>query len=341
MRMVIGSATVALLVLSTAPPRPAVAAPRDYTIQILAAPAENESAVSALHDRLRRQGYPVYRYRRQIAGRLYWRLRAGVFQDAAVAKAYAEQLGEKEGFAPFVTAVDARVDVSRFADQFQVVTTPSGIWVQTGVSARWIYNAGDKEVDVPSANLCISPDGTAVAFHQAGRILKVTLRTGQIRILKYAGQDDELLDPVLRWSPDGQYLAYLDAPQWEVPARLWVVRSDGADNRCLAGDQTGPRKVKSFVWHPSENRIFYILGPTHGTVSVGGDLLWTDLDGNREVIAAAAPESRTEVRSDFHIADGVLHYTVVRFSADGRIEESTPLRHLIVPAVPLAPGASR
>jgi hypothetical protein len=341
MRMVIGSTTIAVLVLSAAAPGPAGPAPRNYTIQILAAPAENESAVSVLYDRLRRQGYPVYRYRRPIAGRLYWRLRAGVFADAAVAEAYAKRFGEKEGFAPFVSEVDAWVDVSRFADRFEVVTTPSGIWVQRGASARWIYNAGDKEIDVLGANLCISPDGTAAAFHHAGRILKVTLGTGQIRILKYAGQDNELLDPLLRWSPDGQYLAYLDAPQRERPTNLWVVRSDGTEHRCLAGDQTGQRKVKSFLWHPSANKIFCILGPTHGTVSVGGDLLCTDLDGNREVVAAAAPERRTEVRSDLRIADGFLHYTVVRFGADGRIEESTPLRHLILPAVPLAPGASR
>ena len=101
------------------------------------------------------------------------------------------------------------------------------------------------------------------------------------------------------------------------------MRSDGTDNHCLVGNDTSKIRVKSFLWHPRRNRLFYVAGPTHGTVSVGGSLWCADLDGTRRRIVAAGLAEATEVSSEFAITDETLRYRVAHFDIDGRVREYT------------------
>lgn len=288
---------------------------RYYTVQIMATPAENPQTLLAVYRSLRDKGHLVYYYPKHVGDRQYLRLRAGIFESPARAKAYAEELKRQEGLDFFIAQAD--VAVARFKDQFSIVTTPSGIWLAAGASARELYVPIRGRIDMERTTPQIAPDGTAIVFWADSRIMTVTLNTGEARILRQAASDDELLNSVVRWSPDGRYITYLDTTEWELPARLWIMRADGTENRCLVGDTTGKTKVKSFQWHPREDRVFYVVGPTHGTVSLGGSLCTIDLGGRNRTIVEANSAERMEVLSEFRIADGRLQYRTVHHNADG------------------------
>ena len=212
---------------------------------------------------------------------------------------------------------EADVPVIHVRDRSKIVTTPSGVWF-TGPPAQELYTPLRGRIDVERTVPQVSPDGTAIVFCADNRLVKITLGTGGTQVLRQAASDDEFLTGMVRWSPDGRYVAYLDAAEWELPTRLWIIRADGKENRCLVGDATGKTKVKSFLWHPRENRVFYVVGPTHGTVSLGGSLCSIDLDGKHGTIVEADLSNGMEVLSEFRIADDSLQYRIVQHNAEGR-----------------------
>ncbi len=308
------SAQIAPLVLSAISGVHAEAARKYYTVQILAAPVENKQAMLSVYESLRDKGRLVYYYPKRVGERQYLRLRAGVFESQDRAREHAETL-KNEGFAPFVA--EAEVAVTRFRNEFNVVTTSSGIWLVTDSSARELYAPAQGLIDRRHTTPQIAPDGAAIAFYTAGQIMKVTLRTGDIQILAGTAPEENLFNSIVQWSPDGRYVAYLDAVEWELPTRLWVMRPDGTERRCLIGDATTQTKVKSFQWHPDRDRIFYVFGPTYGTVSLGGNLCDADLDGAHRTLVEASADSGIEVLPDFRIVDGLLHYRTVQHDPDG------------------------
>ena len=295
--------------------------PRCYTVQILSVSAERRPVLLATCESLKEKGYLVYYCRKRIGGRQYLRLRTGVFTNPSEARAYAEEFRKKEGFDYFIAEADGSIDY--FRNRFCVFTTPSGIWLKSTTRVRELYKPADGELDTEHTAARISPDGLAVAFYESQRIVKVEISTGKAHTLRQADHEDELLNSIIRWSSDGRHIAYLDAVEWERPTRLWIMRSDGTDNRCLVADDTSKIRVKSFLWHPRRNRIFYVAGPTHGTVSVGGSLCCADLNGTRRRIVAAGLAEATEVCSDFAITEDTLCYRVAHFNAESRVHEYT------------------
>jgi len=306
---------------SEAPGLPADTTNEYYTVQVLAAPIENEQALLRSFRSLRDQGHLVYCSGTRVGDRRYLRLRIGLFENRTQAQAYAKQLSKARQGAPFVAR--ARVFVDSFRNRFDVVTTPSGIWRKTDASATELYHFASCFSAAPDCPARISPAGTHIAFYHDNRIMTINLGTGRATTLRQSSRPDELLHSVVRWSPDGQYLAYLDAVAWELPSRLWVVRSDGTNNRCLVRDETEQTKVKSFLWHPHENKLFYVAGPTHGTVSVGGSLYVTDLEGNRHTLAPGDIRGPNEVAGDFRIVGNTLYYRIASFHKNGQVRGYT------------------
>jgi hypothetical protein len=300
---------------------PADAARPYYTVQILAAPAENQCALRRAYRSLCDQGHLAYYSPARVGARSYLRLRVGLFEDRARAQSYADHFTKAEARAPFIART--RVFVDSFRDRFGVVTTPSGIWYRAAGRAKELYHFQPVLERAPDCPARISPGGKHIAFCHDNRIMTLDLGTGRATTLQQGTKPDEFLHSVVRWSPDGRHIAYLDAVAWELPSRLWVLRSDGTDNRCLAGDETGRTKVKSFLWHPHENKLFYVAGPTHGTVSVGGSLYVTDLEGNRRSLAPGDPSSLHEVASDFRIVGNTLYYRIVSFDKNGQVRGYT------------------
>jgi len=329
---------VLALALSAAPQQDARRFPTDvvrtyYTVQVHAVPRENRQALRETDRLLREEERLVYYSRRRVGQRCYVRLRTGLFESVSDARACAEQLRIEKGFDPFVT--EARVHVDPDGNGTQVVTTPSGIWHRSGGPWNELYRFEPNDVTRPAAAR-LSPAATHVAFCHNGKIISIDLDTGIAKTLKKGTRPDELLNCDPRWSPDGHYLAYLDAVAWELPTRLWVMRADGTDARCLVCDDSRQTKVKSFLWHPCENKLFYVAGPTHGTVSVGGSLYCTDLQGNHEMIVPADPVTRTEVFSEFRVVDDRLYYKTACFDESHRVREYL-LKTLEIPSKKILP----
>lgn len=309
------SVQIASLALA-APLRPPAAGPKKYyTIQILAVAAGNKQTILPIYESLRAKGHFVYYCPADVGDRRRLRLRTGLFESPEQARTHAQQMRQNEGFDPFIAEAD--VAVTRFRNLFSIVTTPSGIWLVTDSSARELYAPAQGLIDRRHTTPQIAPDGAAIAFYAAGQIVNVTLRTGDAQILAETTSEENLFNSIVRWSPNGRYVAYLDAPEWELPTKLWIVRSDGTENRCLIGDATTQTKVKSFQWRPDKDRIFYVVGPTYGTVSLGGSLCCITLDGARRTLVEASADSGIEVLPDFRIAEGFLHYRTVQHDPDG------------------------
>jgi len=280
-----------------------------YTIQILSASAARRDEVRAICEMLRRKGYLAYCAEARVRGKRHIRLRLGAFSTRAAAQAYATDITLKEGFDYFV--VRANVFVDSFGDAFEVITTPGGIWLKSATTTKPLYRFYS-----PAR---ISPTGKAIAFYHDNKIIKIDLPDGSASVLREGRREEELFQALVRFSPDGQYVAYLDRVGWELTTKLWVMRADGSDSRCLVGDETGTTKVKSFLWHPQANRLLYVAGPTHGTVSVGGDLCSVDLIGHRRTLVKAQPTEGVEVAGDLWIADGRLCYRLAHFDADAQV----------------------
>jgi len=285
-----------------------------YTVQILSVPAVRSDRVLRAYDDLKARGHLVYCRHAYVHERAYTRLRAGFFRDRHAAEACAETLRDKEGLHGFVTQAD--LAVASFGEAFDIVTTPNDLWLLSQGSLRPLYHFDSIEAAATCSTIAIGPDGRTIAFACDNRILRIDLDRDTTTTLAKGQSEDALFRCTLAWSPDGRHIAYLDRVGWELPTRLWIMRSDGDANHCLAGDDTGRTRVKSFRWHPSRLELFYVSGPTHGTVSVGGSLYRVNLQGRRDLLVPACLAERTEVCRQFRIAGDQIHYRIAHFDPD-------------------------
>ena len=292
-----------------------------YTIQIQSSLAQRADVVREKCQKLQERGYIAYCQEAVVDNQRRIRLRLGAFATRSAAQAYAQDFARREGCDTLV--VRGNVYVDSYGAAFDIVTTPAGIWLQTPAQTKRLYrfdSAGPVGEYSPAR---ISPTGQAAAFYANGKIIKLDLTDNSISILRDDRGQEALFDVALRWSPNGRYLAYLDRVGWEQPTGLWVVREDGRDHRCLIDDETGATKVKSFQWHPSKSLLFYVAGPTHGTVSVGGALCRVELTGRPRVLVPADPDEAREVAGDFCIVDDQLFYRLAHFDEIGRVDRYT------------------
>jgi len=167
-----------------------------YTVQAMATSEENRDAFLRIHESLHDKGYLVYYCRARVRDRAYLRLRTGVFPSRSEATAYAGQFRVKEGLDGFVAEADVAVDA--FKDRFLVITTPSGIWLKAGASARELYRFGRVKTDIAQSAARISPQDDAIVFHDDNGIMTVAIGTGKVKVLRLGTKEDELLDSVVR-----------------------------------------------------------------------------------------------------------------------------------------------
>lgn len=287
---------------------------RRYTVQIQSVPAARIDHALRTYEDLKAKGHLVYYGHAYVHEGGYIRLRAGFFGNRDAAEAYADTLRQKEGFDGFVT--QANLAVASFGEAFDIVTTPNDLWLLSQGSLRPLYRFDSIEAAATCSTIAIGPAGRAVAFACDNRILRIDLDSSTATTLAQGQSEDALFRCTLAWSPDGRHIAYLDRVGWELTTRLWIMSSGGGANRCLAGDDTGRTRVKSFRWHPSRLELFYISGPTHGTVSVGGSLYRVNLQGRRDLLVPACLAERTEVCSQFRIAGDEIHYRIAHFDPD-------------------------
>src|SRR5205823_5276352 len=79
--------------------------------------------------------------------------------------------------------------------------------------------------------------------------------TGNRRLL-VSGANQQLRDP--RWSPDGQWLAYLSAPRIEGRAfDVYIISIDGGPPRRITSQA---ENMSALVWLPDGSRLLYTTG---------------------------------------------------------------------------------
>lgn len=290
-----------------------------YTIQVQSAPAAARSRLLETYVHLKAKGHLVYCRDAHVHDRAYVRLRAGLFGARDEAQQYAETIRKSEGFDYFIAQTDLAVE--SFGDVFDVVATPNDIWFRSDTSLRALYHFDTVQEAMTCSGIRICPAGRRIVFSCDNRIMKIDVRDGSTLVLRQGETEDALFQSILAWSPDGQYIAYLDRTGFEQPTRLWIMRSDGSQARRLIGDNTGRTRVKSVRWHPSGNELFYVSGPAHGTVSVGGSLHRVDLHGHREIVIRSSHSERTEVSSRFRVVDDAVHYRLAHFDEDYQVRQ--------------------
>lgn len=274
-----------------------------YTIQIKSFLAKEREKAEQFVDSLWVKNYLAYSTYKTIKGLGYLRVRIGIFKELSKAKEYAEKLKNKEGFDYFIDFADVFID--NYKDQFLIITTLNGIIYQDKNKFYELYNTGRRAK--------ISPDGNFIVFSTVNKICKQNINTKVVSVLKQTNIEDELRSPRASWSPDSKYIAYLRYNGWEMHTELWLMNSDVSSDRCLIPyAKKRQYSVKNFLWHPEKNKIFYIFGPTFGTLTVGGNLFLTDLQGSVRPVIEVDLKKNEEIYREFRIVDGTIYYKVCR-----------------------------
>ncbi len=292
-----------------------------YTVQIQSAPVAQRDRLLETYAALKTKGHLVYCREAYVHERVCVRLRVGLFASPDEARRYAEAIREWEGFDYYIARTS--LPVESFGTAFDIITTPNDIWFRSDTCLRPLYHFDTAEASMTCSGIAISPTGRCIAFSSDNKIVKIDLQDDSITVLKTGPRDNSLFNSMLAWSPDGRHIAYLDAVGWELPTKLWIMQSDGTNDRRLVGDDTGQTRVKSLQWRPSGQEVFYVCGPAHGTVSAGGSLCGVALCGRGRVVVPACAAERTEVCSEFRIVGNEIHCQLAHFDAQCQVRRYT------------------
>ena len=116
-----------------------------------------------------------------------------------------------------------------------------------------------------------SPDGTRITFHQAG-----PNGLQQIHIMNADGSDvrpltsGEVADFSAEWSPDGTKILFLSQRGSRIFATMYVMDSDGTNQRMLAGNNACTQNVTDPRWSPDGTRIAYACEGTLNVIGADG-----------------------------------------------------------------------
>ena len=143
-----------------------------YSIQISALPLSQKDDGFRIYGKLKERGYLVYYYKVRIKDSWWMRLKLGIFPSTPEARAFGKQFSEKEGFAFFVTR--AAATIHPFKNEYEIISTPSAIWLRKGANNREIFqfsknNVATTEI-LSTIRPVISPDGSKITFdHDSGK----------------------------------------------------------------------------------------------------------------------------------------------------------------------------
>lgn len=285
-----------------------------YSIQVRAVPMAKKADGLATCRALRDKGYLAYSYKAEIDGKPWLRVAVGVFDSIDDAAAFGKSFSAKEKQDHFAAAAPVRVTAGNGGD---FVATPSALWTRQGGKAREVLAFDDpapRGFAAPGGiELKPSPDGTAVAFQYGTRVYAAHLGDGDVKRLSGDREfhDEHIYGPDPHWSPSGRYVAFHDFLEFEVNTGLWVARADGSELRHLVNYEQ--YAVRGFVWHPAEDRVFFVKSYSMGSVSVGGPIQSVDMGGIIRTVLDNDRKARQELAGPLRIEDGYLHYRKVQF----------------------------
>jgi hypothetical protein len=325
-----------LLILALLAPATGVpaAAGTLYSIQVRAVPMAEQAEALATHRMLRDRGYLVYTYKAEIDGKPWLRVAVGVFDNMDAAAAFGTSFSAAVGLDHFVAVAPVRIIDGDGGD---FVVTPSALWTRQGGKVREVFVFDDpppRKFAAPGGiRLKPAPDRKAVAFQYGMRVYAVGLGDDEAVQLTAGGTyfgDEHDYGPVPHWSPSGRYVAFHDFLEFEVNTGLWVARSDGSELRQLVDYEQ--YAVRGFIWHPTDDRLFFVKSYAMGTVSVGGPIQSVDMDGTIRTVLNDDKAARQELAGPLRIEDGYLHYRKVQFDENWNertfTDERVPLADL-------------
>lgn len=118
-----------------------------------------------------------------------------------------------------------------------------------------------------------SPEGLAIAVAQQDGSVYVVSADGTVRTLVAPGHAQSPAQ--LSWSPDGQFLAFLDPALPNEPTRLFIVPADGGPVRELVTTDDATSAVQAMSWLPGRAAIAYVRRSA-ASIEAGGDLFAVD-----------------------------------------------------------------
>lgn len=297
-----------------------------YSVQVAALPLAEMARGLALIERLKSEGYLAYHFRHRSKDQDWLRIRIGAFTTEPQAKDFAEQLKRTEAMDSFVTMSPVRVQER---GDIRIVTTPNAIWIEDGASARELFQFlpfSDSRAScfLSKVTAELAPDASTVAIAYRNQLIRLPISGGETQIIadfdnlgnlcQPLGRRNCFFQPVVKWSPDGAWIALVPERGFEIKSDLWVVPSVGGKPRHLVDNSDTQDSVKSFVWHPSLPVIFYVSGYVFGTVSPGGSIYAVDLEGRRVLVCEPDDKRFQQLRGELAVRDGYLHYQVIEFT---------------------------
>jgi tetratricopeptide (TPR) repeat protein len=124
-----------------------------------------------LYEKLKAKGYLVYYLKAELDGTWWMRLRVGVFGSVPEAEKFGNNFSQVESFNFFVTTANVRVDA--YQSEYDIITTPSAIWMRINSSAKELFYFGRSKIEtiakIEKSRPVISPDGNAIIFNHESR----------------------------------------------------------------------------------------------------------------------------------------------------------------------------
>ncbi len=304
-----------------------------YSIQVRAVPMAEKADGMATYRALRDKGYLTYTYKAEVDGNPWLRVAVGVFDSVDEAADFGNTFSARESRDHFVAVAPVWVVAGEGGD---FVVTPSALWTHQDGKTREVLAFDDpppKGFAAPHGiQLRPSPDGRAVAFQYGTRVYAAHLGDDEAKRLSGDKEfpAEHIYGPDPHWSPSGRYVAFHDFLEPEVNTGLWVARANGSGLRKLV--DYGQYAVRGFVWHPTEDRIFFVKSYSMGSVSVGGPIQSVDMDGAIRTVLDQDKDAYQELAGPLRIEDGHLHYRRAQFDDNwviqGYTDERVPLAGL-------------
>jgi len=149
-----------------------------YSIQFTALPLSQMNDGLDVYEQLKAKGYIVYYLKAEIDGNLWMRLRVGVFRSVSEAREFGEEFSQREGFDFFVTKAIVRVDA--YKSEYDIITTPSAIWMRENSNSKELFSFSRSEVEtidkLEKSRPVISPDGSEIVFNHDSKNYNIPVK---------------------------------------------------------------------------------------------------------------------------------------------------------------------
>lgn len=292
-----------------------------YTLQTATMFAKDCWKAYELYVKLKNEKQMTYYIKDEDRGRVCFRVRSGIFASMDDARASAIKFKQDTKMSASIVTTTG-LTITDYKGIFDIVNTPSGIWLWDYKEFREIKNFGSSfncENTAAESPASISPDGKYIVYLFDGKITKIELNTGkETDILGPPSMTKRLERSSPKWSPDGKYIAFLDTLNAKAGTCLGIVKEDGTGERFVIDNSNKTRAVMSFEWAPDKNELYYVEGESTMRVPLGGELYRTGLDGNPKLIVQ--PEKGTVIYRDFDIEGNELIYNIAVFKENSQDE---------------------